>query len=361
MSLAQKTFVLVAGGTGGHLFPAEALAAELLQRGHKPVIFTDKRGRAFKSLGEKVPIHCIQANYFKPGLFEKIKAVFFILAGMVQSLFLLIKYRPTIVIGFGGYPSFPGVLTGQLLGIPTVIHEQNAVLGKANRWLAKRAGIIAVSFPGTTGIPPATKEKTVVTGNPVRADILAVRDIPYQTPTDKIRIFITGGSQAARIFSDVVPKAVSLLPKDMQARLQIFHQCRQDSLTATAAQYKTAGIDADIRPFFDNMAEQLQCCHLFIGRSGASTVSEIAIVGRPAIFVPMQHADMQQKLNAETLTGFGGGWLIPQTELTAAAFAQKLENIVKEPDLLAKAAALGREHGQPGATKKLADIAEKLA
>ena len=356
----QRTIVLAAGGTGGHLFPAEALAQELLARGHKVVIITDKRGNAFKSVGDRVDIHTVRAATLRAGIISKIKAVTDMGIGILQARKLLKKIKPDVIVGFGGYPSFPGVFAGQHLGIPTILHEQNAVLGKANVWLADKAEQIAVSLPGTSGIKPANQNKVVTTGNPVRADIVAVRNNLYQPPGNDMRIFITGGSQAAKVFSDVVPEAVGRLPDDLKKKLSIVHQCREDDVAPTEAKYKIAGVKVEIKSFFNDMADRLKTCHLFIGRSGASTVAEIAAVGRPAIFVPYPgHKDMQQKFNAEVLSTKGGGWMMMQDSFSPDAVAAKLTELMRDPKQLEQAAAAAKSCGQPDAARNLADVVEK--
>jgi UDP-N-acetylglucosamine--N-acetylmuramyl-(pentapeptide) pyrophosphoryl-undecaprenol N-acetylglucosamine transferase len=356
----KKTIVLAAGGTGGHLFPAEALAQELVGRGHRVIIVTDKRGNAFKSLGDSVEIHTVRAATLRAGIVSRIKALRDIGFGILQAGKLLRKIKPDVIVGFGGYPSFPGVFAGQRLGIPTILHEQNAVLGKANVWLADKAEQIAVSLPGTRGIKPANQDKVVTTGNPVRGEIVAVRNTLYQPPASDMRIFITGGSQAAKVFADVVPEAVQKLPDDLKARLHIVHQCREDDVAPTQAKYQTAGVKAEIKSFFNDMADRLKSCHLFIGRSGASTVAEVAVVGRPAIFVPYPgHKDMQQKHNAEVVSSKGGGWLMLQESFNPDALAQKLEELMKNPGILQEAASAAKSCGQPDAARNLADIVEK--
>lgn len=356
----KKTIVLAAGGTGGHLFPAEALAQELLHRGHKVIIVTDKRGNAFKSLGDRVEIHTVRAATLKAGIVSKAKAVMDMGIGILQAAAKLKKWKPDVIVGFGGYPSFPGVFAGQKLGIPTILHEQNAVLGKANVWLADKAEQIAVSLPGTKGVKKQNEEKLVVTGNPVRADIVATRNAVYQPPASNMNIFITGGSQAAKVFAEVVPAAVGQLPDDMKKKLKVVHQCREDDIKATEAKYAQAGVNVEIKSFFNDMADRLKGCHLFIGRSGASTVAEIATVGRPAIFVPYPgHADMQQKHNAETVCNSGGGWLMMQDGFTPETLAAQLKEIIADPHKLVIAAAAAKACGQPDAAKNLADVVEK--
>jgi UDP-N-acetylglucosamine--N-acetylmuramyl-(pentapeptide) pyrophosphoryl-undecaprenol N-acetylglucosamine transferase len=357
---AGKTVVLAAGGTGGHLFPAEALAAELLKRGYRVAIVTDKRGHAFKSLGDSVTIHTVRAATLKAGLVTKIKAVIDMGLGVLQSLALLRKEKPAIVVGFGGYPSYPGVLAAQLSGIPTLLHEQNAVLGKANRWLENRAKAIALSLPGTGGIRKENADKCVVTGNPVRAAILAVRDLPYAPPVETLNILVTGGSQAAHVFGDILPAACGRLPPELRAKIRVAHQCREEALADTERYYRAAGVTAEIKSFFGDMAERLTACQLFIGRSGASTVAEIAAVGRPAIFVPYPgHKDMQQKYNADVIAQKGGAWVMLQDDFSPHAVSEKLKELMQTPGRLAEAAKAAKSCGQPAATQKLADLVEK--
>lgn len=356
----NKTIVLAAGGTGGHLFPAEALAQELLDRGHRVVILTDKRGDAFKSLGNKVEVETVRAAYLKSGIFSKAKAVLDMGIGILQGARLLRKYKPDVIVGFGGYPSFPGVFAGQKMGIPTILHEQNAVLGKANVWLADKAIEIATSLPDTSGIKERHKKKVTVTGNPVRTGIVTVRDSDYQSPQNDLRILITGGSQAAKIFSDVVPDAVGKLPESVKKKLTIVHQCREDMIEITARKYQAAGVKAEIKSFFNDIADRLKNCHLFIGRAGASTVAEIAVAGRPAIFVPYPgHADMQQKYNADVIASKGGAWVFMQEKFTPDALADQIGSFENDPSLLEKAAAAAKACGQPQASRNLADVVEK--
>ncbi len=357
--MANDTIILAAGGTGGHLFPAEALAQELLNRGHKVVIITDKRGTAFKSLGGKVQILSVRAATFKPGLLSKIAAVRDILIGIVQSAVLLKKLKPAVIVGFGGYPSYPTMFAGQRMGFPTILHEQNAVLGKANLHLANKAIAIAASLPDTRGIKPANQGKVTVTGNPVRAAICAVRDTPYPSLSGTLEIFITGGSTAlTHIFNETVPEALKLLPEELRRRFHVVHQCRDVETEATAERYRSAGVQAEIKSFFDDMPQRLTDCHLFIGRSGASSVAEIAVVGRPAIFVPFRHADMQQKYNAESIAQKDGAWIMLQENFTPPALAEQLGHLIKNPDILENAARAAKSCGQPEAVKKLADLVE---
>lgn len=347
-----------AGGTGGHLYPAEALAEELLKRGHVVEIVTDKRGNAFQRLN--IPLHIVRAATMKTGFFQKIKAVFDMEIGILQSFALLLKRKPALVVGFGGYPSFPAVFAAQVLGIETMLHEQNAVFGKANLWLSYGARVIATSLPETRGLQDQTKIR--LTGNPVRAAIRAVRGRLYAAPKngEGFRILITGGSQAAKVFSDVMPKAVQLLPPEIKSRLLITHQAKKEDIDTTISAYQAAGVSAIVKSFFDDMPEQLSACHLFIGRSGASTVAEIAVVGRPAIFVPYPgHKDQQQKHNAETIAKEGGAWVIDQPDFTPANLARQIEHLAKNPAILDNAAFAAGKAARMEAVENLAALVEE--
>ncbi len=356
----SETVILAAGGTGGHLYPAEALAQELLGRGHKVVIITDKRGAAFQNLGDQVEVLTVPAATFKAGIVNKINAVLEILSGILQAAKLLRKYRPAIVVGFGGYPSFPTMFAAQWTGLKTIIHEQNAVLGKANLHLAGKAVAIAASLQDTRGIKDANQSKVTVTGNPVRPAIRALRALPYPPLDGVFEIFITGGSTAlTHVFNDAVPVAIMLLPEDLRQRVHVVHQCRAGEAAATAESYRKAGVKAEIKEFFSDMPERLAACHLFIGRSGASTVAEISVAGRPAIFVPYPgHADRQQTYNAEPLEQKGGCLIIQEEDFTSQTLAAELEKFMKDPALLQQAAATAKSCGQPEAVKNLADLVE---
>lgn len=357
MSLAPKTILLSAGGTGGHLYPAEALAAELLARGYRVQIMTDKRGHAFKSLGDKVTIHTVRAATLKPGIAAKMRAVADMGIGVLCALRLVMKIKPALVVGFGGYPSFPGMAAAQILRRRTILHEQNAVLGKANVWLAGRAKRIALSLPATKGMSPREQAKTVVTGNPVRAHIISARAVAYQPPADHFRILITGGSQAASIFADVVPEAIRTLPETIKSRLYVMHQCRESDVEAVRTKYAAMNVQAETASFFSEMGERLAGCQLFIGRSGASTVAELAVAGRPAIFVPYPgHQDMQQKHNADIIANAGGAWVRLQQEFTPSWLAERLQSFAEDPMQLTRAAEAAATCGQPGAAARLADL-----
>lgn len=359
----QKTILLAAGGTGGHLFPAEALAQELLAQGCKVILVTDQKGAGFKSANDQIETLRIQSATPGAGIFSKIKTAVKIAIGTVQGILLMHKHKPDAVVGFGGYPSFPTVLAAQLYGTPTLLHEQNAVLGKANRFLSKRADQIAVSLPGTTGLGAKNELKTIVTGNPVRPDIRGLRNDAYPAPMpdSQIRIFIMGGSQGAKVLSKVIPEALSLLPPELKSRVSITQQCRAEDIPAAEESYKNAGIAAELKSFFNDVSKRLSACHLFIGRSGASTVSELAVAGRPAIFVPYPgHADQQQKINAAALEKAGGAWVMTEDIFKPEALKARIEALMQTPGALETAAAAAKSCGKPEAAQNLAQAALEL-
>ncbi len=357
----QKSFLVAAGGSGGHLFPAFALADELKARGHTVRVVTDHRGARFKGEDRGYPIDIITSATLGGGIIGKVKTALKLTMGMFQSFHIIRRKKIDVVIGFGGYPAFPPVFIAQKIGVPNIIHEANAVLGKANQMLAKQATKIALSLPQTKGASDVDeyKDKNVVTGNPVRSVIIEAEGAPYpeRTTDDPFRIFILGGSQGARVFSDVIPAAVKLLPEDLQSKLVIYQHARPEELERTQTLYDGVTADVTLKSFFDDVPDQLAKCHLFIGRSGASTVSEVAIIGRPAIFIPMKHADMQQKVNADVITDVGGAWVIMPDDFTPQALAEHITERMKRPADLAKAAEKAAGMGQPKAAQNLADLA----
>lgn len=357
--------LLAAGGSGGHLFPAMALAEELMKDNHNVCIVTDHRGARFKGDSTPYPIEIINSATLEPGLIGKFKTAFKLGIGVLQSFKLIKSFKPDVVIGFGGYPAFPPVFTAQKLGIKTILHEANAVLGKANKMLAKQATKIALSLPTTLGVHDVSsnKDKAEVTGNPVRSEIIQKQGATYKPfhGEETIRIFIMGGSQGARTFSEIVPEAVALLPEHIQKRLHIIQQCRPEDLDDAQNRYAQTKAQIELESFFNDVPEQFEKCHLFIGRSGASTVSEVAIIGRPAIFVPMYHADMQQKVNADVIADVGGAWVILQDGFTAEALSARLETLFSLPQGLEAAAAKSASVGKPDATKNLAQLVQKIA
>lgn len=359
--------VLAAGGTGGHMFPAEALAAELLTRGYRVALITDQRGQAFGDRLGEVQIHRVLASaVLGRGIAKRLLALGLIALGTLQAKWLLKRLKPKAVVGFGGYPSVPGVLAAgrdRKGGIATIVHEQNAVLGRANRVLAPRVRVIATSFPDTRSVHPNDQDKVVLTGNPVRPGVLALAGHPYVAPTETgpLEVLITGGSQGARVFSDIVPSALTALPPEMRGRLRVTQQTRAEDLERVRAIYAEAGIEAELAPFLTDMPKRLARAHLAICRAGASTVAELAVAGVPAFLVPLPSAaDDHQTHNALYVERAGGGWMIPQGDFTAPNLTRRLFNLLRDADRLTAAAEAMTAIAIPDAARRLADIVTAL-
>lgn len=351
--------LLSSGGTGGHMSPASALAHDLILKNVKVELATDTRGLKYQSMFKDIPVHTIASGTAGAGLKGKVKGVIQLLKGFLQAYKLLKTLKPDCVIGFGGYPSVPAVWVAQRLGIPTILHEQNAIVGKANIFLAPRAKKIALSLASFDGLNEQQKEKSVVTGNPVRPEICQLNHLVYTPPQEKgeMRLFIMGGSLGAKVFSEVVPQALQNLPQDYRARLKIVQQCRQDDIERVKEQYKNAGIEAKLSSFIENVAEYYSACHLFIGRSGASTVAEVTTAGRPAIFVPYpHHKDQQQKRNADTVADKGGAWVMTEVGFTADILSARIESFFQNPDILSRAAENAKLVGKPEASGHLSKL-----
>jgi len=349
--------VLAAGGTGGHMFPAEALAGALIERGLRVALVTDMRGAAFGDALPAVATYRIRASRLRRDLMDRLHAVIEMALGGWDARRLLRNLKPAVVVGFGGYPSMPTVIAAALQKIPVVLHEQNALLGRANRRLAPRARAIATSFEAVKGLSPQTP--AVVVGNPVRPGIVGVRDLPYNPPSPDgpVSILIMGGSQGARIFSDVVPAAAALLPPALKARLRIVQQCRPEDIEAVESTFRDIGIAAELSTFFSDMPRRLADCHLAVARSGASTVAELGVAGRPAILVPYPFAtDDHQTLNAHAFARGGAGWVIGQREFTPEALAAHLEGLMRNPEKLGVAAGAARREGRPAAARDFAQL-----
>ena len=333
------TIVLCAGGSGGHIFPAEALATKLLEQGIKVVLLTDKRGKAFEA-SDKIQVVRVKGEAFTGrSVFGKVFALFSLGLGMIQSFFILRNLKPLAVVGFGGFASIPGGMGAYLARIPLIIHEQNAVLGRANRLLAKKAKLVITSFKKTSKVPHGVRTSYV--GMPVRQQIAQKAGAPYPrlSANGKIDILVIGGSQGARILSDVVPAAIRLLSKDIQKKLVICQQCRKEDLERVKNAYKGTGAKVTLASFFDDIPDKMAKAHLIISRSGASSMAEIFAIGRPAILVPFKYAaDDHQSANALALKEKGGGWLMNENGFTPAALAERLESLFENTDVLKNAA-----------------------
>jgi|TARA_A100001037_G_scaffold248367_1_gene230660 UDP-N-acetylglucosamine--N-acetylmuramyl-(pentapeptide) pyrophosphoryl-undecaprenol N-acetylglucosamine transferase len=351
---------LAAGGTGGHIFPAQALAMELLVRGYSLVLVADSRSEAFDGALGELEIHRIDAaGIAGRGYMAKSIAFLRLGRGYLQARRLLRRLDPLVVVGFGSYPSAPTVLAAQHIGQKTVIHEQNAVLGRANRMLAPRATGIATAFESVSALRAIDRDKAVWTGNPVRPEIVAVRECAYCAPDNDntVNIMVLGGSQGAKVLGEVVPQALADLPLKIRVRLNVLQQCRADEVTAAREIFKNAGIKAEVSVFFDDIPARLASAALVICRSGASTIAELTTVGRPAILVPFSHAtDDHQTANAEGLSDAGGGWIIQQDGLTAALLSRRLAALLSPSPTLNNAAKCAAKMGKPEAAGNLADL-----
>lgn len=361
--MSGRLIVLSAGGTGGHVMPAQALALDLLSRGFRVEVFTDARGLKFRSLFGEIPMHEIRAGTLGGGLPGKIRGMTDLALGVWQARNLLAKMKPSAVVGFGGYPSVPGVYAAQWLRIPTILHEQNAIVGRANALLARKANRIAISMPHIRGLDDAERAKAIYTGNPVRPDIAALYSRPYPALDEagRLRILVMGGSLGASVFSRVLPEALAKLPSDHRARLHIVQQCRAEDIDNVRRLYEQAGINAHLQTFIDDVAGELEKAHLVIARSGASTVAEVTTAGRPAIFVPYpHHSDQQQKINADTVADAGGAWVMTENGFTAETVLARIETFLQNPSVLFRAAENARICGKPDAARKLGNLVTEI-
>jgi UDP-N-acetylglucosamine--N-acetylmuramyl-(pentapeptide) pyrophosphoryl-undecaprenol N-acetylglucosamine transferase len=361
--MAKGVILLAAGGTGGHLFPAEALAHELTGRGWTVHLATDDRAERFAGQFPAAAIHPIQsATMGSKNPFAVLAAFWKIWRGVRQASALISRIRPAIVVGFGGYPTLPPLYAATRRRVPTLIHEQNAVMGRANRALAGRVDAIAGGFLPEDA--SAAGAKTVTTGNPVRPPVLEAARTPYAVSNEEqpFRLLVFGGSQGAQFFSDAVPAAIGLLPDARRKRLAITQQARADDLARVKAGYAALGVEAEVSPFFTDMAARMAAAHLVMSRSGASTVSEIAVIGRPALLVPYPHAlDHDQAANAAALAGAGGAEVHPQSTLSPDRIAALIGALMDDPERLAEMAAAAKSAGKPDAARLLADLTEAIA
>ncbi len=362
-----RPVVIAAGGTGGHLFPAEALAAELVARGERIALMTDGRSAAYESpaFGNAERYVLKGSGLAGHGAKGAAKGALALAAGTLEARRILIRLNAAAVVGFGGYPSVPPILAARTLGRTTrpvtALHEQNAVLGRANRLMAKGADLLALSAAETARVPSSARVEVV--GNPVRPALAALAGQPYVPPAEDgvIRLLVLGGSLGARVFSDIVPGAVAALPDALRARLVVTQQTRAEDLPRVETAYRGAGVPADLSPFFGDIATRLAMAHIVIARAGASTVAELACAGRPSVLVPLPHAiDDHQTANARSLASVGAAWLMPQPAFTADALARHLSAVFSNPPVLARAAAAAAKEARPEAARRLADLVQSL-
>ena len=359
----SRLAVVAAGGTGGHMFPAEALARTLTGRGWRVVLATDSRGAQYAEHFPAEERLALEAATFKAGdPVGMVRGGLRIAAGVMQARKAFRRLKPAVVVGFGGYPSLPSLLAAGAAGARTLIHEQNAVLGRVNRFVARRVDAVACAFPTLEKASPAVKARAHVVGNPVRAEIRALYDRPYAAPGDTVRVLVTGGSQGARLLSEMVPDAVALLPEPLRLRLKIEQQTRMESMESARHTYAEAGVEAVIAPFFRDMAGRLGAAHLVIGRAGASTVCELAVAGLPSVLVPLAiAADDHQRFNAKLLTDVGAAEVVAEHHMTAEHLADVLARILGDAAGLTRMAAAARSVAQPDAAERLADLVDRTA
>jgi UDP-N-acetylglucosamine--N-acetylmuramyl-(pentapeptide) pyrophosphoryl-undecaprenol N-acetylglucosamine transferase len=355
--------VLAAGGTGGHVFPAQALASVLIRRGRKVILITDtRRGAAYSDAFPNVDVMGVRAGTpTGKSILGKLLSAGDIARGTFEAALILRRLKPAVVVGFGGYPSLPSALGAIILGVPLCLHEQNAVLGRVNRVLARRSALIATSFARTDGIPAGAA--ITLTGNPVRQQIADVAEIPYNPIKDNgpIRLLVFGGSQGARIFSDIVPAALRALPFNFRERIFVTQQVRPEHMDMVRAAYADAGIQCDLRAFLDDMPMQLSQAHLVIGRGGASTIAELIASGRPSLIAPYpHHKDQHQLKNALNLVDAGAGWVLPDALMTPPSLALKLATLIATPGVLTQTAAAAKALARLDAAEALADALDQL-
>ena len=364
---SARPVVIAAGGTGGHLFPAEALAAELVARGERIALMTDTRSAAYDSpaFGNAERFVLKGSGLAGRGAKAAAKGALALAAGTLEARRILSRLDAAAVVGFGGYPSVPPIIAARTLPRghrpATAVHEQNAVLGRANRLLSKGADLLALSVADTSRVP--RDAKVAVVGNPVRPALAALAGQDYAPPAEDgaMRILVLGGSLGARVFADVVPAAVAALPEALRGRLVVTQQTRAEDLPRVETAYREAGVPADLAPFFGDIATRLAMAHIVIARAGASTVAELACAGRPSILVPLPQAiDDHQTANARSLAGVGAAWLMPQPAFTADALARHLDVVFSNPPVLARAAAAAGREAHPEAARRLADMVQNL-
>jgi UDP-N-acetylglucosamine--N-acetylmuramyl-(pentapeptide) pyrophosphoryl-undecaprenol N-acetylglucosamine transferase len=357
--------LLAAGGTGGHLFPAEALGVELIKRGLRVRLVTDDRALRYSGLFSKDMIDVVASETVRGrNPLQLAYAGLTLAAGTLSAFRLLRRLKPVAVVGFGGYPTLPPLIAARLAGIPAIIHDANAVLGRANRFLSRRVSAIATSLPGVLDRDPALASKTTTVGTPMRPAILTAAASSYAAPEPNgpFRLLIIGGSQGARIMSDIVPGAVERLEAALWRRLILTQQVRAEDMTRVRAVYERLKIRAELAPFFAELPAQLASSHLVISRSGAGTVAELAAIGRPSILVPLPGSiDQDQMANAGVLSQVNGALRIPQTEFTSDRLAAEIAALAAGPQRLAAMAGAARSIGRLDAAERLADLVVKTA
>jgi UDP-N-acetylglucosamine--N-acetylmuramyl-(pentapeptide) pyrophosphoryl-undecaprenol N-acetylglucosamine transferase len=359
----RRHFVLAAGGTGGHMVPAHALAEELVRRGHRIALITDARGAKIPGLFEGAEVHIIPAGRITKNPLSWLPGLKAIWQGRAIARALYRDFEPSAVVGFGGYPSYPALLGAKAEGVPTAVHEQNAVLGRVNRMVGSWVTAIATAYPRVERMRSEWNKKTHLVGNPVRESVLAIREQEFPPLDDNgiFRVLVTGGSQGARVLSRVVPDGLALLPLNLRRRLQVTQQCRAEDIEPVRARYVQLGIPADLQTYLTDLPERLSWAHLVIARAGASTIAELTAAGRPAILVPLPSAmDDHQTANVREMVEAGGARAIAERDFTPVELAKQMQKLGLDPGALVNAAARSRGCGRPEATRDLADLVESL-
>ncbi|AXS41333.1 undecaprenyldiphospho-muramoylpentapeptide beta-N-acetylglucosaminyltransferase [Breoghania sp. L-A4] len=360
----DKTVLLSAGGTGGHLFPAQALATALGKRGWTVELATDERADQYGQVFPARAVHIVSSETIRsknPLALARTGLKLF--RGFLQASRVVKRIRPSVVVGFGGYPTFPPLAAALRHSVPTILHEQNAVMGRANRLLARGVSVIAKSFGETRGLE-AYAGKAALTGNPLREAVIAAAETPYDAPSANgaLKLLVFGGSQGARFFSDLLPAALAETDADVRARIVLAQQCRPEDLERVRAAYEGLGVQAELASFFGDLPARIAQSHLVVCRSGATSVCELAAIGRPSILVPLPHAlDQDQSANAAVLEHAGGAWPIAQKDLTPSRLAREITDLMTHPERLSQAAMAARAQGRPDAVERLADLVEHVA
>ncbi len=359
----NKLILLAAGGTGGHLFPAEALAVVLAKRGLIVDLATDHRAAHFKFPARDV--HLIPSATVRgrdPLSLARTGAL--LALGTLKAWRLIGEIRPAVAVGFGGYPTVPPLWAARLRGVPTILHEQNGVMGRANRLLAPRVSAIATSFPKLARLDARLQSKITFTGNPVRPLVIAAAAAPYTAsrPNEKMRLLVFGGSQGAHVMAEIVPPAIARMPSELRARLVIVQQARAEDLDEVRGTYARLGVEAEAEPFFNDLPARIAAAHLVVSRSGASTVAELSAIGRPGILVPLPHAlDQDQFANAGVLEAAGGAIRIEQRDFTPERLAAEISRLAGDSAQLARMAHAAKSAGTIDAAERLADLVMKVA
>lgn len=362
MTQKQPLIVIAAGGTGGHMFPAQALSEAMLNRGWRVKLSTDARGARYTGgFSHAVDIEQVSsATFARGGLLSKALVPVRIGLGVIGAVWKMSRTRPDVVVGFGGYPTIPALSAARVLNLPRMIHEQNGVLGRVNKIFATRVNAVACgTWP--TSLPEGANG--IHTGNPVRAGVLARAGAGYIEPGDyPMSILVMGGSQGARALSDTVPAAIASLPGPLLQHVSVSHQAREEDMERVAEFYAQYGIRADVQPFFDDIPRRISEAQLVISRAGASSVADISVIGRPSVLVPYPHAtDDHQTANARGLVDAGAAILVPERLMSVETLSDQIRTVLDSPSGAMQMAHAALAQAKPEATDTLVGLVERLA